>query len=129
MSRVHRGVMPSQSPQAKQLRIELAENKLCSIVGKLLADHYPGWTWDVDCTLPSGLVNVRCLNIHGKYGFSLLIKDVDSPHAEAVVVYAAGELFERCGIPRGKKPEELIVERDIQGNVKNIDTYTSGGEY
>lgn len=110
------------TPQ-ERLKVTLAENKLCSIVGEQLYKHYPGWRWSVECTLSTGTINVRNMNLSGKYGFVLFISQVERPGGESLAVTAGGELLERCGFPRGAKPHDFNPERDIRGDVKALDTY------
>ena len=125
-SQIHRGAMTNNSPQAKTLRIDLAENALCAKVGKVLVKNYPGWTWDINCTLSTGIITVKCLNLHGEYGFVLYISQIEQPGGEGIAVSAGGELLERCNVPRGKKPQDLTLERDIRGNAANMDLDVRG---
>jgi len=110
-----------------QFSTAIDENKLCAKVGKVLQEHYPGWSWYVDCTLSTGIISVRCLNLHGDYGFVLYVKDVEVSGGEHSAITAGGELLERCNFPRGKRPEQLIADRDSRGNITTMDTYSAGG--
>ena len=100
----------------------IKENQIISKVGRILIKHFRGWAWDINCTLHTGVVAVKCLNLHGEYGVILHIEQIEQAGGESVAVLAIGEFLERCGMPAGAAPAEIIAERDSRGNIKNIDT-------
>ena len=103
--------------KAKAFQMEINENKICSVVGRCLEQHYPGYMWNVECTWYTGCVTVKCLDIHGDYGFIIHLKDLVHDIGLQLPMKAGGELLERCGLPRSKRPEKLELKRDIRGNV------------
>jgi len=89
------------------------ENQICSMVGKQLQEHYPGWRWWVDCKLETGLVGVRNLDLDGNYGFYLPILTVLNETDTKIVRTAGGEILERYAV---KCPTDLYrVKRDFTG--------------
>lgn len=71
-------------------------------IGDKLFAHYPGYQWAV--SVVKGVVQVRNLNLSGKWGFVLLTKDID-PDLK-VVMRAGGEILERYRLKRGAYNED-----------------------
>jgi hypothetical protein len=92
------------------------ENTVCGIVGRELEKHYPGWEWYVECKLPTGLVSVRNLSLHGEYGFYLSIAAILNETDPKLVMLAGGEILERYWQGRGKRPAHVDKVVDIRGN-------------
>lgn len=110
--------MATARQRKNAIKMEIAENKICAIVGKQLAAHYPGWHWLVECTVQSGVVTVKNLSLHGDYGFIIHLEDLMTDTDLRLPVAAGGELLERCGLPRGPRPEDTThLKRDVKGQV------------
>jgi hypothetical protein len=106
----------------EHVAFEIAANKLCAMVGKVLQKHYPGWQWFVECLQGTGVLTVKNLSIHGDYGFIIHLHQLMNDTELKLPILAGGELLERCNFPRGAMPERLEVDRDIKNNVIDIDT-------
>ncbi len=111
----------TQAEQKEIFKQDMRANEICSIVGRQLVKHYPGWTWYVDCTPGSGVVTVRNLNIHGQYGFVIPIRDLYSDVDLKLVTMAGGELLERCNLPRSRYTMDIKIEKDYNGNAVDMD--------
>ena len=107
------------------VKLEIHANAICAAVGQQLEKHYPGWLWFVECTITSGIVTVKNISLHGDYGFVLLLTDLLSDTDLRLPVTAGGELLERCNLPRGPRPKNLQIKRDIKGNAE-LDTHGAG---
>jgi hypothetical protein len=122
------------TPTARQhaIQMEIAENGICAAVGQKLEEQYPGYHWYVECVWKTGTVVVKNLNINGDYGFLLHLEKLMLDNDMHLVTHAGGELLERCGLPRSRKPEDIShLKRDAKGNVSedSMDMETSGGEF
>lgn len=100
----------------RNLKMELAENEICSAVGKVLVKHYPGWKWYVECKHETGVVSVRNLTLNGDYGFIVHLAKLVNDVEMNLVRNLAGELLERYGQRAMARPEVVEVDRDIKGN-------------
>jgi hypothetical protein len=99
---------------------ELYENQLCSSVGATLQNLYPGWRWWVDCTLPSGMIAVRNLDLDGDYGFYVPVaKYVQADQPAKIIMRAGGEILERYKQHRGRRiASDQDIARDFKGVAK-----------
>lgn len=71
-------------------------------IGDTLEKHYPGWAWAVRPEQEHGMIYVNALKLHGSWGLTLRIIDVQCDVHLRTVMRLAGELLERFGVPRGR---------------------------
>ena len=133
MSSFKRGLMRKTARDDREVRMEIAENKICAAVGQILQKHYPGYKWYIHCKWFTGVVTVKNLSIHGEYGMVFHLSELLNDHNLRGVIRAGGELLERCNLPRSRARIEDIVElkRDLRGNVsaESMDQQVNGGEF
>lgn len=102
----------------KQARFteQIHNNKIEAMVGQELVKHYPGYRWWVEARLLTGLCAIQCETLGGDYGFYIpivqLLNETDNPK---LVLRAGGEMLERYGLPRGPRPDNLVIDRDRLG--------------
>jgi len=113
----------SMSTEYKEdIAFEVSANRLCSMIGRKLKKHYPGWAWYVECRRGTGVVVIKNMNIHGEYGFVLHLCELAKDTDLKLPILAGGELLERCNFPRGAMPERLEADRDVKNNIISLDT-------
>ena len=111
------------------MKVKLKEAKIESFAGKILQDHYAGYSWLVEADIPNGILTVKNMNLNGDYGFVIHLKELMTDTGGHLVVQAGGELLERCGLPATIRPEDITgIQRDVRGEAKG-DRYMTGGEH
>lgn len=98
---------------------EAADMDLAKNVAEILVKAYPGWLWAVE--IPQHNIVIRLLDapIVGM-GWFINRKHLGTPDTlKRIVQMGAGEFLERCGCPRGKKPEGFGIGRVEGVDLKN----------
>lgn len=83
---------------------ELKDIKLAMEVAESLNKYYPGHLWAVNAQNDQGVVDIKCLNISGKYGMRILLREYHklSPELQKKhVIQMGGEFLERAHLLRG----------------------------
>lgn len=78
------------------------ENEIAKSVAELLQSLYPDHQWAVNADLHGGVVHIYNLNLSGKWGFLMKIKDVVEDGWKKKIRDAGGELLERYRLRRGR---------------------------
>ena len=78
------------------------ENEIAKNVAELLQQTYPGYQWAVNADLHGGVVHIYNLNLSGRWGFLMKVKDVVEDGGKRKVMQAGGELLERYRVSRGR---------------------------
>ena len=75
---------------------------------ELLHRHYPGYLWGV--TVTQGVLDVRCLNLSGQWGFTIKhMEAFSASDLDRKVMLAGGEILERYKQRRGRLDEASIL--------------------
>lgn len=96
----------TDSPQ-----IQANEMLLCKGVAETLHKHYPGYLWGV--AINQGIVDIRCLNLSGTWGYTLhLPKSYSASDWDRQVLRAGGEILERYRQRRGQhNPQDVLAAK------------------
>ena len=89
---------------------------LCARIGRILIEHYPGWTWDVDIQPNQRVITIRnkTCNPRGHMGF-VLYKDKLDPGLK-MVVRGGGEFLERYRMRAGR-----LTEDQLEGKIMELE--------
>jgi len=99
----------------RSLQEKIYENQICSLVGKQLEKHYPGWKWWVECVLATGIVSIRNLELNGDYGFCIPLDKLLNETDPKIVMQACGEILERHRMDVGAR-KQFNIKRDFAGS-------------
>jgi len=80
----------------------MRENEIAKTVAEYLAGIYPDHQWACNCDLNGGVVHIYNLNLSGKWGFLMKVKDVVEDGWNKKIMQAGGELLERYRMSRGR---------------------------
>lgn len=94
---------------AEDIGFTVGEQLLAKRVAETLMSHYPGHAWAVD--VGHGIINIRSLDLHGEWGYTLHNREYSASELEKRVVRAGGEVLERFGQARGRVNHEAIAAR------------------
>lgn len=89
----------------------MSEQDLCIAVGETLQKAYPGYPWQVGCSVDAGTVVID-LPVDWKplafqrYGILLHMKSLMWQGGFKKVLHAGGEMLERMGLPREAAPRD-----------------------
>lgn len=94
-----------------------AESSQMELIAKmaagLLAKHYPNHLWMVGWAPGMTLVVKNMAINDGRYGFTIdAARAATISELERNIVFAGGELLERCGVARGAWDGEMMVLND-----------------
>jgi hypothetical protein len=73
---------------------------LVKAVADTLERHYPGWGWCVKPDEGGGIIDITCIKISTRVGYTLHIANLQNDPTLARVVRAGGEYLERFGFRR-----------------------------
>lgn len=99
---------------------EARDMAAAAVVGEDLCKAYPGYRWYVNAQLRQGIIDVRCGQLHGGFGFTIKVgTQYSASSAKADALRYAGELLERGHVSRvGARDDELMnLKRDLRGQV------------
>ena len=97
------------SPDVENSQMEL----IAKMAAQALSQHYPAHLWMVGWAPGRALVVKNMAIDDGRYGFTVDAHRDDTVRAvERLMVCAGGELFQRCGVPRGAWDGEMLTLRD-----------------
>ena len=78
--------------------------------------HYPGWMWAIRPDEGGGIVDIFCIRISSKFGFTLHTRLLQEDPTMACVMRAGGEFLERFGFRRVRySPEEWLRREAVLG--------------
>ena len=80
----------------------LRENEIAKNVAECLQGLYPDHQWACNADLMGGVVHIYNLNLSGKWGFLMKVKDVIEDGWKKRIRDAGGELLERYNLSRGR---------------------------
>lgn len=89
-------IAPDKALQVKR------ENEVAMNVAEYLQGVYPDHQWACNCDLNGGVVHIYNLNLSGKWGFLMKVKDVVEDGWKKKIMQAGGELLERYRMSRGR---------------------------
>ena len=98
----------------QELQDEINENKICAMIGQELEKYYSGWRWYVECKIPTGLANIRNLDLNGDYGFQIPLIKLLNETTPRIVKMAAGEILERYSMDCAAR-NQYDITRDFTG--------------
>jgi hypothetical protein len=86
---------------------------IAKMAAKILGEHYVNHVWAVGWA-PGMTLIVKNLAIDdGRYGFTIdAAKAATISELEKNIIWAGGELLERCGVPRGAWNGEMMTLQD-----------------
>ena len=87
---------------AEAIRNMKRENEIAKNLADYLQTIYPDYQWACNADIMGGVVHIYNLNLSGKWGFLLKIKDVVEDGWKKVLKNAGGELLERYHLARGR---------------------------
>ena len=92
-----------------------ADRTLCAQIGRILTEHYPGWSWHVDIPPRQNVILIRSiiLDPSGQKGCEVRFKNGLDVNLH-VCVMAGGALLERYGMRRGPFTEDQIEGKIMQ---------------
>lgn len=100
---------------------------LCKAIADKLTKQYPGWAWAVQPDERGQIINIYCMNLHTKYGYTIRMVDImnDPSHREAY--RAGGEILRRFNMPNRFDAAALqAAPRDLDGNpIPDISDFAS----
>lgn len=100
-------------------QITANEYLLAREAAEALHQHYPGYLWAVNVN--GSVVDIRCLNLSGMWGYTLHIPAIYSASEwKKMVMRAGGEILERYRQRRGQFDEQRVREapRDFAGRLQ-----------
>lgn len=93
------------------------DDALDMLLAKQIADKlntvYPGYLWAVNTNRRTGMVDLRCLNLSGAWGYRLKMSRVQEDPGLACCTRAAGEILERYRQSRRGKDEQALHDAPI----------------
>lgn len=72
---------------------------LCKDTADLLIKHYPGFLWAVEPDQRGGIINIKILNFHDQYGYTIRVLELQEDPKRREVVKAGAELLRRFHYP------------------------------
>lgn len=72
-------------------------------ISRELQRHYPGWNWGVDVNVRKGLIDIKCMDIDARFGYTIRVTGLYSwDSLRDKVKLAGGEILERYNMPRSR---------------------------
>jgi hypothetical protein len=83
-------------------------------IADLLGDYFPGYRWI--CCVDKGMCYIRNLDLHGQWGMSIKLADVDKRR----ILEAGGEFLERFKQPYAFNEDRYeTAPRDFTGSIES----------
>jgi hypothetical protein len=100
-----------------EIETEAEDLTMSKDVGDALNKAYPNWAWAVHANTVGGVVDIWNPALDMKYGFRLMISDINNDPALRCVLRAGGEMLERFKMNRGKfnLDDWMNAQRDVRG--------------
>ena len=119
MSKANTGniIIKSDEPNKISVGSKAQAEYLVSQVANKLLEHYKHYMWHVQISPDNSVVGIRCLNVHGNYGYVVHTMDIQNDPDMKAVVKAGGEILERANMNRSRMVdgEDFASELDIVG--------------
>lgn len=80
---------------------------------EVLMRHYPGYLWAVNADSETGMVDIRCINLSGQYGYRTYMKLVQDDPEMREVKRAGGEILERYRQRRGRLDDDALADEPV----------------
>lgn len=103
---------------AEMIKQARQEHEIARNVAEYLQTLYPDHQWAVNADLHGGVVHVYNLNLSGRWGFLMKVKDVIEDGWRRKIMQAGGEVLERYRLSRSrlKQNEYEALRLDSFGN-------------
>jgi len=92
--------VPDYVDSIAELRAHASLTLLVKEAADTLERHYPGWTWAIRPDEAGGIIDVMCMRISTRFGYTLHVKRLQNDPTFREVVRAGGEFLERFGFRR-----------------------------
>ena len=84
-----------------------------------LNEHYPYHYWHVSMVNDMSVINIKCLNVSGEFGYTLYTQVVENDPDLRCVMKAGGEILERAKKTRGRDDGINATSIDLGGVTAN----------
>ena len=108
-------IMKNKEPDKIYTGSKALASLLVANCANKLNEHYPYHYWHVSMVNDMSVINIKCLNITGEFGYTLHTQIVESDPDLRCVMRAGGEILERAKVNRGRDDGILPSSIDLGG--------------